>query len=57
MKTWGGDDVASPTWELAQEWCDEMPKNGRILRHEWSWAFHVTNKPAPTPRGALKMNI
>jgi hypothetical protein len=23
MKTWGGDDVAAPTWELAQQWCNE----------------------------------
>lgn len=22
MKTWGGDYVEAPTWELAQEWCD-----------------------------------
>ena len=23
MKTWGGENVEAPTWELAQQWCDE----------------------------------
>jgi len=23
MKTWGGEHVQAPTWELAQQWCDE----------------------------------
>lgn len=23
MKTWCGDNVDAPTWELAQEWCDK----------------------------------
>jgi len=23
LKTRVGDDVAAPTWELAQQWCDE----------------------------------
>jgi hypothetical protein len=23
MKTWGGENVEAPTWELAQKWCDE----------------------------------
>ena len=23
MKTWGGDEVEAPTFELAQKWCDE----------------------------------
>lgn len=23
MKTWGGEHVQAPTWELAQKWCDE----------------------------------
>lgn len=22
IKTWCGDNVEAPTWELAQEWCD-----------------------------------
>ena len=22
MKTWCGDNIEAPTWELAQEWCD-----------------------------------
>jgi len=22
MKTWTGDNVQAPTWELAQQWCD-----------------------------------
>lgn len=21
MKTWGGEDVEAPTWDLAQQWC------------------------------------
>lgn len=22
MRTWCGDNIEAPTWELAQEWCD-----------------------------------
>lgn len=23
MKTWGGDNVAAPTFQMAQQWCNE----------------------------------
>lgn len=26
MKTWCGENVTAPTWELAQQWCDNNEK-------------------------------
>jgi len=34
LKTLCGHDAVVPTWQPAQEWCNEMPKNGRIFKQE-----------------------